>query len=138
MLKKQFLLILTLALVAIFSTACGSETAAPDAEPIAEAKTIEREDGSIFVGEVSEAGDLVYGTLTLDGVVYVGEFEENEPGGQGEMTWADGTIYSGSFAMGALNGPGTKTYPDGTVEEGDWNDGDLGTMSPDGTWSPIE
>ena len=56
-----------------------------------------------------------------NGRTYIGEWENNEPNGQGKLTEKDGvTTWEGSFVNGRLWGQGTKTWPDGAVYSGEW------------------
>ena len=42
-----------------------------------------------------------------DGTIYIGNWWNTTPSGQGTLIWADGTIYVGHFNKGAYNGDGT-------------------------------
>ena len=77
-----------------------------------------------------------------DGTMYVGEWWNDVPSGQGTVIWADGTIYVGEFLNGKRNGEGTFTYADGTAFIGMFVDGKqqgLGEcISVDGKSVPCE
>ncbi len=57
--------------------------------------------------------------------MYVGEWREGAPVGQGTTTWPNGDVYVGEHGGGFAWGTGTKTYADGRVESGRWEYGRL-------------
>ena len=42
-----------------------------------------------------------------DGTLYVGEWWNDNPSGQGTVVWSDGSIYVGNFSKGTYSGEGT-------------------------------
>jgi len=77
----------------------------------------------VYVGEFRNGQPNGQGTFTApDGTKYVGEFKDNTFDGQGSLTYLDGTKYVGEFRNGALNGQGTFTAPDGTKYVGEFKD----------------
>ena len=78
-------------------------------------------------GEKCISGDCQngLGTLTYNGIKYVGEFKDGMAHGQGTYTYANGDKYVGEFKDNLLNGQGTFTTTDGTVEKGLWEDGEF-------------
>ena len=58
-----------------------------------------------------------------DGSVFEGNYEEDQPSGQGKYTWADGESYDGAWKNGLFHGMGIKKLPDGTVYDGLWDMG---------------
>ena len=79
---------------------------------------------TINVGE-SCIEDRYTGTLNgEDGVIYyTGELKDNEPHGQGTLTYADGGVYSGGWKDGKQHGEGTATSADGASYSGGLKDG---------------
>lgn len=62
-----------------------------------------------------------YGTIEFDdGSIYIGEISFGQPQGKGTMKWEDGSMYTGNFVKGLKEGHGEMIYPDGTKYEGDW------------------
>jgi len=83
-------------------------------------------DGSKYVGEFKDGLEHGQGTLTWkSGGKYVGGWKDGEFHGQGTFTFADGDKYVGEFKDSSRNGQGTYTYVDGTVEKGIWENGEL-------------
>lgn len=58
-----------------------------------------------------------------NGAVYEGTLENDEPHGQGTMSFPDGAEYVGQFENGKPNGEGTMDFPDGRKYLGGWKDG---------------
>ena len=55
-----------------------------------------------------------------NGIVYEGELANNEPNGQGKLTWPDGVVYSGEFTNGHLSDSSYNVSAvDGKCYEGD-------------------
>jgi hypothetical protein len=83
------------------------------------------DDGSFYIGETRAGNRTVQGTYTWAGgrAVYVGEFSDNKPNGQGTKTNSDGSIYVGEFRDGRLSGQATYTSADGSVYVGEFRDG---------------
>lgn len=64
---------------------------------------------------------LVSGTVTTaDGLIYSGEFKEDQPHGQGNLFLPDGSSYVGNFDDGKFSGWGVFTYSQGGSFEGEW------------------
>jgi hypothetical protein len=61
-----------------------------------------------------------YGTFTLDGNTYVGEWKNGKGHGQGTLTWPDGNTYVGEWKNDKRHGQGTHTWPDGDKYVGEW------------------
>ena len=57
-----------------------------------------------------------------DGRMYVVEFKDGLPNGQGTYTFPSGEKYAGEFKDGKFNGQGTWIHPDGTKYVGEWKD----------------
>lgn len=69
-----------------------------------------------------------FGTVTLKGNKYVGEFRGNKFHGQGTYEWSDGDKYVGEWEDGRRSGQGTYTQPIRRFKEsveyvGEWKDG---------------
>ena len=58
--------------------------------------------------------------MTRGGRTYEGEWDDNEPQGQGKETWPDGTTYEGEWFDGDKCGQGKETYADGGTCEDEW------------------
>ena len=58
-----------------------------------------------------------------DGRMYVVEFKDGLPNGQGTYTFPSGEKYAGEFKDGKFNGQGTWIHPDGRIYVGEWKDG---------------
>ena len=76
----------------------------------------------------SDTGTLwnnCFGTFTYDdGNKYVGEWKDNNRGGQGTYTYADdGRVKEGTWKDNKLNGQGTLTHTNGHKYVGGWLDG---------------
>ena len=54
------------------------------------------------------------------GDVYVGEFSDNLPNGQGTFTFANGDVYVGEWLDAERSGQGTYISANGTVRNGIW------------------
>ena len=61
--------------------------------------------------------------ITLNGMIYEGEFLKEDKTGKGKKTSPNGIIYEGEFLEGYLNGRGKMTYPSGAVYEGEFQKG---------------
>jgi hypothetical protein len=86
-------------------------------------RTIEYDDGSVYVGEFRDNQLNGQGTITFaSGSVYVGEFRDDQINGQGTFTFANGDVYVGEFRDGLANGQGTYTYTNGDVYTGEHRD----------------
>ena len=86
-------------------------------------KTLERPDGSTYVGLVRDGYPHGQGILAWrDGKRYVGGFRDGKPHGQGVLTWPEGR-YVGGFQGGVQHGHGVMTYSDGRRSEGEWREG---------------
>ncbi len=64
-----------------------------------------------------------FGTYTLNGYKYVGEFKDGMPSGQGTLIFPDGSKYVGEFKDGMPNGQGTDTFANGDRYVGEWRNG---------------
>ena len=62
----------------------------------------------------------IYTFQTETGYLYMGEFKNNKPNGQGVFTSPDGQRYQGEFKDGKINGHGIMTYPDGRSYKGEY------------------
>ncbi len=92
-------------------------------------------DGSMYVGQYKDGKPNGQGTYTRpNGSQYVGQYKNGKRNGQGTMTLPDGTQYVGQWKNDEMNGQGTLNYPDGAQYVGQWKDG-----KPNGqgtfTWS---
>lgn len=73
-----------------------------------------------------------FGTYTVDGDKYVGEFKDDKLNGQGTYTYADGTKYVGEFKDGKANGQFTVTYANGDKYVGEFKEN---VFNGQGTWT---
>ena len=82
-------------------------------------------DGSSYQGQVEDCpiktncmqGTGVY--IKADSI-YMGQFKNNKPYGEGFFIYEDGQSYKGGFKDGELHGKGVMTYPDGRHYEGEY------------------
>ena len=59
-----------------------------------------------------------------DGRKYEGKYENNQPNGDGILTFSNGTLFVGNFKNGKFHGAGKMVADDGDViREGQWVDG---------------
>lgn len=78
-------------------------------------------DIGIYVGEFRNGKPNGNGSLTYRAYgEYIGEFREGWPEGRGTYSYADGRQYVGDWRNGEFEGYGTRTYPDGRKEFGEW------------------
>ena len=115
--------------------------------PCAYGETITYDDGSSYVGDVSNGVPHGQGTYTFangdkyvgkfnslsfhgqgsyfyaSGNKYVGEWKDDKQNGQGTFTWANGDEYVGEFKEGNRHGQGTLTWAGGNKYVGEWKDG---------------
>ncbi len=73
-----------------------------------------------------------FGTVTVNGNSYVGEFQVDKFHGRGTYTWADGTKYVGEYKDGKRDGQGTFIWPEGDTYTGSFRTGisfGLGTLT---------
>jgi hypothetical protein len=76
-----------------------------------------------------------FGTFkNLQGDMYVGEFKDDEPHGQGANTFASGDKYVGEYKSGKRHGQGTVTYASGDKYVGEFKD-DKPNGQGTATWS---
>lgn len=123
----------------------GSRVASPDAggrEPEVcgprEAEEV-YEDGSSYVGQLSNGLRHGSGVWTSDSEQYSGQWRGDQRDGQGRQTWQDGRVYEGQFRNGKFHGMGRMEWhmPNGLmVYEGqyvdDLKDGNGRYIWPDG------
>jgi S1-C subfamily serine protease len=65
-----------------------------------------------------------YGTVTsVDGRIYVGQWKEGLPHGQGDFTFVNGAKYVGEIKGGLQHGQGTYTDQKGSIYIGEWKRG---------------
>ena len=115
--------------------------------PCAYGETITYDDGSSYVGDVSNGVPHGQGTYTFangdkyvgkfdslsfhgqgsyfyaSGNKYVAEWKDDKQNGQGTFTWANGDEYVGEFKEGNRHGQGTLTWANGEQYVGEWKDG---------------
>jgi len=56
---------------------------------------------------------------------YEGQWEEDQPDGEGSYKWSDGSSYEGQMEEGKMHGQGRYVWPDGSSYEGSWFQGAL-------------
>jgi hypothetical protein len=54
---------------------------------------------------------------------YEGEWLDNQPHGQGKITYADNTVYGGEWWRGLPHGQGYMRWPNGSRFTGSWTNG---------------
>lgn len=72
--------------------------------------------GATDFGYITDAGTLTYDS----GVVYQGQWTNNELSGMGDIHIPDEGTYHGAIVNGVKEGAGTFTWNDGTVYKGNW------------------
>ena len=86
---------------------------------------LEFEDGNLYEGEFSK--DMLNGFgkfLWADkGMVYEGNWFENQKHGRGTCKWSDGRTYEGEYAFDKKEGYGVFSWPNGKKYEGEWKAG---------------
>jgi len=60
-----------------------------------------------------------------DGAIYIGEFEEGKPSGEGKVKYANGDVYSGGWDVSGPDGAGTYLFANGKRVAGVWDQGKL-------------
>ena len=74
-------------------------------------------------------GDFIEGAYNGKGThltnqnLYIGEFKNDLPNGEGTLFMNTGSMYVGGFQQGDMNGKGYFQHPDGTIEEAFWKEG---------------
>jgi len=64
--------------------------------------------------------------VTYDnGVIYEGEFVNDNMHGKGKYTFINGNIYEGEFVNNKMHGKGKYTYVNGSTEEGEFENGEF-------------
>lgn len=88
-------------------------------------KKIARSDGYIYVGETQNWQYNGYGELSNQGgTSYKGEFLNGKMHGKGTYTDLDGGTYTGEFFEGKIHGKGIYRYSDGSVYRGEFAGGE--------------
>lgn len=78
--------------------------------------------GSVFEGTIVN-GALKHGKLNLpNGVIYLGEFEDNKFHGKGRMLLPDGREFTSVWNKNVMGPVGMIIYPNGEVYEGEIHD----------------
>ena len=54
--------------------------------------------------------------------VYTGKWKDDQPYGEGTITWDGGNVYTGHWKNGMPNGQGTSTFASGDTYTGEWVD----------------
>lgn len=87
-------------------------------------RTIKLYNGSVYEGQVDEAGKFSgKGTFRWpDGMVYEGQFKDGKRSGLGIQTWPNGMKYDGHWKDDRRNGFGTLSWADGTFFTGHYKD----------------
>nr|POE65044.1 radial spoke head 1 like [Quercus suber] len=101
----------------------GSASAQPSAQPYT--VTVDALGQDYYHGD--KLGALRHGTghlITMSGDEYRGEFQQDQPHGQGTMVYAaSGSTYTGAWQAGAHHGAGTLREAHGTEYVGGWAHG---------------
>jgi len=71
----------------------------------------------------TQVWDNCFGTYSIEGDKYVGEFKDDKYHGNGTYTWADGNKYVGEHKDGKRHGNGTHTLTTGASYVGEYKDG---------------
>jgi len=80
-------------------------------------------EGNKYVGEYKDDKRHGKGTSTYpNGDKYEGEHKDDKRHGKGTSTWANGDRYVGEFKDDKRHGKGTYTWANGTVKSGIWAD----------------
>ena len=83
----------------------------PAGETIINDNTKVYEDGSVYVGDLTDGKRHGQGThLPFEGDRYRGEWANDQKSGQGRLIYNDGSIYEGSFLNDVPEGQGVRTF----------------------------
>ena len=83
----------------------------PAGETIINENTKVYEDGSVYVGDLSDGKRHGQGThLPFEGDRYKGEWANDQKSGQGRLIYKDGSIYEGAFLSDVPEGQGVRTF----------------------------
>ena len=83
----------------------------PAGETIINENTKVYEDGSVYVGDLSDGKRHGQGThLPFEGDRYKGEWANDQKSGQGRLIYKDGSIYEGAFLSDLPEGQGVRTF----------------------------
>jgi hypothetical protein len=66
-----------------------------------------------------------HGEFSTPDFTYIGEFEEDQFHGEGEVQFSSGVLYVGAFSHGQINGEGDLTFVDGSRYKGQWRNGQM-------------
>jgi hypothetical protein len=82
-------------------------------------------DKSVYLGQWQSGARHGRGTYTFpNGLIYHGEFVQDQFCGEGIMTWTSGSRFVGGWKNGARHGHGREFRADGTIrQEGTWKNG---------------
>jgi hypothetical protein len=75
--------------------------------------------GSFVAGVKQGSGRMEYAS---SGIVYEGEWRDNQRHGNGCLTWPTGDVYEGEWRHDCRHGHGTLRWANGDVFEGDWDE----------------
>jgi hypothetical protein len=83
-------------------------------------------DGSVYDGEWRDDQPNGQGTLTyLNGQKYVGQWKDDQRCGRGTETYGDGSRYEGEFMHDLYNGYGIRAQQGGKITVGVWRLGKI-------------
>jgi len=88
---------------------------------VTETKTINYDNGSIYVGQMKDGKRNGKGIMTLhNGIKFEGEFRDDNLNGHGILTSPQGDRYEGDFVDFEMNGHGIYIWPGGEKYEGEF------------------
>jgi hypothetical protein len=82
--------------------------------------TQDESDEDVYVGDIVDGKMDGYGTYTLDGNKYTGEFKNDKVEGQGTLVMANGDKYVGEFKNNERAGQGTLVFANGDKYVGEF------------------
>ncbi|XP_052187018.1 phosphatidylinositol 4-phosphate 5-kinase 6-like [Diospyros lotus] len=86
-------------------------------------------------GDEGDADDDLAVKVLPNGDMYMGQWVDNLPHGQGKYLWTDGCMYFGEWFNGKTNGKGRFSWPSGATYEGEFKNG---YMDGQGTYTGAE
>ena len=80
--------------------------------------------GQFRLGNKDGRGEMTFGSKhPLSGSIYVGQFKDDVPHGQGVMQYLDGAKYEGAYQFGQFHGHGSMKFTNGDHYRGGFREG---------------
>jgi hypothetical protein len=115
--------VITLFAVMVLATACNESSGPVDKDYVISGNTY-MTDLYTYEGPIVNEQPNGQGTISWKwGDTYVGNVVNGVPEGEGEMTYMDGGVYKGDWHEGLRHGQGIMTSPNGDIYTGSWANG---------------